>query len=147
MMTSLFILEKNMKFSKRKLVYILSFLGIGLMAAGSFYIYTSKFEKQNAVEEINKNNDLGEIQELSVFPNISDSYYQEFLIKNDFGNSKIDDKLVVVFIKDILKRMSVSYGDISFKSEITDTKIIITLQWQYKEKFEVKKYTFQIKSI
>lgn len=147
MMTSLFILEKNMKFSKRKLVYILSFLGIGLMAAGSFYIYTSKFKKQNAVEEINKNNDLGEIQELSVFPNISDSYYQEFLIKNDFGNSKIDDKLVVVFIKDILKRMSVSYGDISFKSEITDTKIIITLQWQYKEKFEVKKYTFQIKSI
>ncbi|MBW0594392.1 hypothetical protein HUN03_00603 [Mycoplasmopsis anatis] len=147
MMTSLFILEKNMKFSKRKLVYILSFLGIGLMAAGSFYIYTSKFKKQNAVEEINKNNDLGEIQELSVFPNISDSYYQEFLIKNDFGNSKIDDKLVVVFIKDILKRMSVSYGEISFKSEITDTKIIITLQWQYKEKFEVKKYTFQIKSI
>lgn len=147
MMTSLFILEKNMKFSKRKLVYILSFLGIGLMAAGSFYIYTSKFKKQNTVEEINKNNDLGEIQELSVFPNISDSYYQEFLIKNDFGNSKIDDKLVVVFIKDILKRMSVSYGDISFKSEITDTKIIITLQWQYKEKFEVKKYTFQIKSI
>ncbi|AWX70297.1 hypothetical protein DP067_02945 [Mycoplasmopsis anatis] len=146
-MTSLFILEKNMKFSKRKLVYILSFLGIGLMAAGSFYIYTSKFKKQNAVEEINKNNDLGEIQELSVFPNISDSYYQEFLIKNDFGNSKIDDKLVVVFIKDILKRMSVSYGEISFKSEITDTKIIITLQWQYKEKFEVKKYTFQIKSI
>ncbi|WP_129622393.1 MHO_1590 family protein [Mycoplasmopsis anatis] len=136
-----------MKFSKRKLVYILSFLGIGLMAAGSFYIYTSKFKKQNAVEEINKNNDLGEIQELSVFPNISDSYYQEFLIKNDFGNSKIDDKLVVVFIKDILKRMSVSYGEISFKSEITDTKIIITLQWQYKEKFEVKKYTFQIKSI
>lgn len=137
-----------MKFSKSNLIIFISVISIGLVAIGSFYIYNSVFKvEKNMIKENKNQKQADEIKNQSIFPNIDDSYYQEFLIKNDFGNSKIDDKLVITFIKDILKRMSVSYGSISFKSEITEKKIIITLQWQHNEKFEVKKYTFQIKTI
>ncbi|QDY88509.1 MHO_1590 family protein [Mycoplasma anserisalpingitidis] len=137
-----------MKFSKSNLIIFISVISIGLVAVGSFYIYNSVFKvEKNMIKENKNQKQADEIKNQSIFPNIDDSYYQEFLIKNDFGNSKIDDKLVITFIKDILKRMSVSYGSISFKSEITEKKIIITLQWQHNEKFEVKKYTFQIKTI
>lgn len=137
-----------MKFSKSNLIILISIIGLGLVAVGSFYIYNSVFKvEKNKIKENVNPKEVDKIEVQSVFPNIDDSYYQEFLIKNNFGNSKIDDKLVITFIKDILKRMAVSYGSISFKSEIAENKIVITLQWQHNEKFEVKKYTFQIKTI
>ncbi|VEU59810.1 MHO_1590 family protein [Mesomycoplasma neurolyticum] len=141
-------------FDKKKLIFFsLSILVISSITFITIYfVYNNKngeHQKQNNNLINNKTLDdenSSMYSEKDIFPEVNPRDYYE-LINVEKGVAIIDENFVSFFVKDIIKRLGVSFGDIKFYYKFLNKQNVkIEFVWIFDDEKVYKNYYFKIEN-
>ncbi|WP_208664664.1 MHO_1590 family protein [Mycoplasma nasistruthionis] len=102
-----------------------------------------KSEKTTITEDVSKKPQ----NKVAVFPVLDSGYFDQFVQSNEVGKRYLDKNLVNAVVKDILRRIKITNGDLYFDYEIiSDQHLQIYFKYKYKEDYQEKIYDFILAS-
>lgn len=115
----------------------------------SYFIYTKYFKNSKEEEKIlpPENEDEKNNQDFEIFPEIKSVDFYD-LIDFENGAPVIGDRMLAAIIKDIVTRLGVSQGDMSFYIiEKTNWEKLIFFKWIHDKKEIEKTYIISINGL
>ncbi|WP_169734592.1 MHO_1590 family protein [[Mycoplasma] collis] len=148
------------KSKKNLLIIFISFFFVISASSISFYFFywkpsgeiSSNNNKDNKKQlDPNKLDDKSELinnisnySEDEIFPEINERYYYDY-IEIESGKGILNEKFVTFFVKDIIRRRGVQFGDIKFDYKIFDDQNLkVEFVWIYEDEKVYKNYYFHI---
>ncbi|VEU66576.1 Uncharacterised protein [Mesomycoplasma conjunctivae] len=132
-----------MKIWIKILIPIFSIGALAGLGYAGYYYYQNKLndtnDKENNIDFYTNNN----FKAKDIFPNLyAGDFYQTIKISD--GKVLIDEDLVSQFIKNLVSKILVNYGTISFRHKVNKSKneIFIEIFWQYKNNKLNRNYHF-----
>ncbi|QJB71387.1 MHO_1590 family protein [Mycoplasma sp. 1654_15] len=136
---------------KLKLNKKILFISLGVITSLAIIASLTTFFviKNKQKTEIKSDDDTlfsnSKLEAKDIFPIIYASDYYD-LIEIENGHAKIGEKLVAAFVKDIISKITISYGDIKFNYKIkTDQEIFIEFVWFHQDEEVSQNYHFKLK--
>lgn len=138
----------KMKFRLNKKAIIITlcvFTSLAIISSlTTFFVLKNKQNTQNSLDDDNLFVN-SKLEAKDIFPTIYASDYYD-LIEIENGHAKIGEKLITTFVRDIITKLLVNYGDIKFNYKIkADKEIFIEFIWYHEDESVSQNYHFKLK--
>ncbi|MBN3535078.1 MHO_1590 family protein [Mycoplasma procyoni] len=130
--------------AKNKKILIISASGVAGVGVAGVGTYFAVSQTKTFVQEHNEEQQY-QLKVEDVFPSIDQKDYYH-LIEIVDKKPVITDKMIAFFIKDVIKKLGVSYGNIKFAHDKKDDQNAnVEFIWEYENQILRKNYHFSIR--